>query len=217
MKKKFDLSLYLVTDRKIIGQKNIFDVITAAIKGGVSAIQLREKDCSTREFIELAREVKKIVSKFEIPLIINDRIDVAEVVQADGVHIGQSDMLYSDARTLLGYNSIIGISVENMSQAQEAISSDVDYVSISPVFLTPTKPEAQNFWGVDGLKEIRRLTDKYLVAIGGINATNVERVLTAGADGIAVVSAICASDDPENAARELKTIINKYKKAYENY
>lgn len=214
---KFDFSLYLVTDRKIIGNRNILDIVSASIKGGITAIQLREKDCSTREFIQIAREIKKLLTDLNIPLIINDRVDIAQLIKADGVHIGQSDMDYSDARSLLGYNAIIGVSVENKTQALTAISSDVDYISISPVFTTPTKPEAKDFWGIEGLKEIRKLTNKYLVAIGGINETNIYEVLQAGADGIAVVSAICAAKDPENAARALKNIINKFKKEHENY
>ncbi len=214
---KFDFSLYLVTDRKIIGNRNILDIVSASIKGGVTAIQLREKDCSTREFIQIAREIKKLLTDLNIPLIINDRVDIAQLIKADGVHIGQSDMDYTDARSLLGYNAIIGVSVENKTQALTAISSDVDYISISPVFTTPTKPEAKDFWGIEGLKEIRKLTNKYLVAIGGINETNIYEVLQAGADGIAVVSAICAAKDPENAAKALKNIINKFKKKHENY
>lgn len=212
MKKKHDFSLYLITDRKLIGNKNILEFLSNAIKGGVTAVQLREKECSTREYIQLAREVKKLLQNYNIPLIINDRIDVAQVVNADGVHIGQNDIDYLDARRILGDDITIGISVETISQFQDAIKNDVDYISISPIFLTPTKPDVQTFWGIEGLRNARKLTNKYLVAIGGINISNVIDVLEAGADGIAVVSAICASDKPEDAARKLKNIINQHKK-----
>lgn len=211
MKKKFDLSLYLITDRKLIGNQDIIKFLSDAINGGVTAVQLREKDCSTREFIQIAREVKKLLQKKNIPLIINDRIDVAQVVNADGVHIGQNDIDYLDARKILGDEITIGVSVETLSQAQEAIERNVDYISVSPIFLTPTKPEVRTYWGIEGLRDIRKLTKKYLVAIGGINPSNVRSVLEAGANGIAVVSAICASADPEIAARELKIIIDEYK------
>lgn len=211
MRKDLNLSLYLVTDRKLIGNKSIENVIIAAVKGGVSAVQLREKDCTTREFIEIARKIKNLLYNYNIPLIINDRLDVAMIVKADGVHLGQTDASYSDARSLMGYESIIGISVENMDQVYEAISTDVDYISISPLFLTPTKPEADKEWGIEGLQKVRKLTSKYIVAIGGINESNAESAIAAGADGLAVVSAICSSRDPEDAARKLRTIINQKK------
>lgn len=213
MKKKIDLSLYLITDRKIIGNKNIIEFLSDAIKGGVTAIQLREKECTTREFIQLARQAKTLLQDYDIPLIINDRLDVALAVDADGVHIGQNDIEYVDARRILGNEKTIGVSVETISQVQEAIKNNVDYISISPIFLTPTKPDVQTFWGLDGLREVRKLTSKYLVAIGGINISNARAVLEAGADGIAVVSAICASDNPEYAARNLKSIIDQYKRS----
>lgn len=211
MRKDINLSLYLVTDRKLIGNKSLENVIIAAVKGGVSAVQLREKDCTTREFIEIARKIKNLLYNYNIPLIINDRLDVAMIVKADGVHLGQTDASYSDARSLMGYESIIGISVENMDQVYEAISTDVDYISISPLFLTPTKPEADKEWGIEGLQKVRKLTSKYIVAIGGINESNAESAIAAGADGLAVVSAICSSRDPEDAARKLRTIINQKK------
>ena len=139
--------------------------------------------------------------------MINDRLDVALASAADGVHIGQRDMAYSDARRLLGPEAIIGVSVETPREAEAAEGLDCDYLGVSPVFPTPTKTDVATSWGLEGLRELRRRSRKLLVAIGGINRSNAAAVLDAGADGIAVVSAICAARDHEAAARELKAIV----------
>jgi thiamine-phosphate pyrophosphorylase len=197
-------SLCLVTDRRLSAPHSVEEVVRAAVRGGVDAIQLREKECSTREFVELARALKTILAPAGVPLMVNDRVDVALAACADGVHIGQSDMPYGDARRLLGPDAIIGLSVESMEQAEQAGSLDVDYLGVSPVFSTPTKTDTAPAWGLDGLAALRRASRHVLVAIGGINRENAGAVIRAGADGIAVVSAICAAADPERAARELR-------------
>jgi thiamine-phosphate pyrophosphorylase len=143
-----DFSLYLVTDRRLAAPRAIEDVVAAAVRGGVTAVQLREKDCSTREFVEIARKLKEILAPLAVPLIINDRADVALAVGADGVHVGQSDMDCRDLRGLLGPGAIIGLSVETPEQAEQADSLPVDYLGVGPNFSSPTKPDAAPAWGL---------------------------------------------------------------------
>jgi len=207
--KKLDLSLYLVTDRRLLKGLTLTELVRKAINGGVTVVQLREKDCSSREFYELALALKKIMPS-EIPLVINDRVDIALAARADGVHLGQSDLPVKIARELLGPEAVIGLSVENLKQLEEARHLPVDYLAISPVFPTPTKTDFSSpAWGLAGLRQARSLTALPLVAIGGINEENAAEVISAGADGLAVVSAICASPDPEQAARALKEKIER--------
>jgi thiamine-phosphate pyrophosphorylase len=209
MRKLFDYSIYLVTNRTLSNQKTIDEVVRSAVRGGVTAVQLREKDCSTRQYIELALQLQRILIPLNIPLIINDRVDVALAVNADGVHIGQNDMSCNDVRRLMGRDAVIGLSVETLEQAIEAEKLDVDYLGVSPVFQTPTKADTFSEWGIEGLKVLRKRSSHKLIAIGGINKLNAEAVLNAGADGLAVVSAICSSSDPEEASKQLWTIIRK--------
>ena len=144
-----------------------------------------------------------------MPLIVNDRVDVALAAGADGVHVGQSDMDGRDVRRLLGPDAIVGLSVETMEQAAEAAALDVDYLGVSPIFSTPTKTDTVSEWGLSGLAALRRASKHVLVAIGGIHASNAAQVVEAGADGIAVVSAICAAPDPEVGARALRGAIDQ--------
>ncbi|MGB9894214.1 MAG: thiamine phosphate synthase, partial [Candidatus Saccharicenans sp.] len=204
--KNFDLSLYLVTDRRLLTRLSLPDLVKKAIAGGVTLVQLREKECSSREFYDLALEVKKAMPP-EIPLIINDRLDIALAVGAEGIHLGQSDLPVEAARRFLGPGAIIGLSVENLEQLRQAQNLPVDYLAISPVFSTPTKTDTGPAWGLEGLAKARKLTSLPLVAIGGLNEDNVSQVIKAGADGLAVVSAICAAEDPEQAARQLRKLI----------
>lgn len=200
----FDLSLYLVTDRSLSQGIDIEWIVEQAIQGGVTMVQLREKQCGTREFIMLAIRLKKKLSPYHIPLIINDRLDVALAADADGLHIGQSDMPYDMARRLFGKYKIIGLSVENMEQALQANMLDVDYIGISPVFGTPTKTDTSTPFGLEGIRKVMSFTKHPTVAIGGINLLNTAEIMQAGANGIAVVSAICAANDPKRAAMELR-------------
>lgn len=199
--------LYLVTDRALSGSRPLEELVARAVRGGVSIVQLREKEASTRYFVEAAARMKSLLDPLGVPLLINDRVDVALAVGAAGVHIGQEDMPYPLARCLLGPQAIIGLSVETEAQVLEAEAFDVNYLAVSPVFLTPTKTDTRGSWGLEGLARVRRLSRHRLVAIGGLNSRNAADAVTAGADSIAVVSAICAAPDPEAAAAELKNII----------
>lgn len=199
--------LYLVTDRDLSQGRPLEEVILAAVCGGATMVQLREKHATTRFFVEEAQRIKELLAPYKVPLIINDRIDIALAAGADGVHIGQDDMPYPLARRLLGEHAIIGLSVETMEQVQEAEQYDVSYISVSPVFETPTKTDTKGAWGIEGLEQVREATRHRVVAIGGLNAINVQQVVRAGAEGIAVVSAICAAPDPFKATRDLLTLI----------
>lgn len=203
------LSLYLVTDRSLAGGKPVEEIVRAAVAGGVTMVQLREKDIPTRDFIDEAIALKAALSGTGVPLIINDRVDVALAADADGVHIGQSDMPYEAARSLMGPEKIIGLSVENMDQVLLANSLDVDYIGVSPVFATPTKTDTAAPFGLEGLAEAVRKSGHPAVAIGGMNAKTAADVIAAGADGIAVVSAIMASEDPRSSAAELAALARR--------
>jgi thiamine-phosphate pyrophosphorylase len=199
--------IYLVTDRRLCRMRPLEDVIRMAVQGGAAYVQLREKDISTRLFVEEARAIKKILEPFRVPLIINDRVDVALACGADGVHIGQEDMPYETARKLMGEKAIIGLSVETWEDVRAAQKLAVDYIGVSPVFATPTKTDTKEPWGLDGLRRIRAASRHPLVAIGGINETNARAVIDAGAGCLAIVSAICSADDPAAATRRILTII----------
>lgn len=202
-----DLRLYLVTDRPLSLGRDIDWIVEEAVKGGATMVQLREKDCSTREFIELAAKLMETLKPLGIPLLINDRIDVALAVDADGVHIGQSDMPYKTARALLGPDKIIGLSVENMEDIRVANELDVDYVGISPVYATHTKTDTAAPFGLEGLREAVKLSIHPTVAIGGMNMKTAKDVMACGTDGIAVVSAIVSADSPCEAARNLLEVM----------
>lgn len=199
--------IYLVTDRGLCRNRPLPEIILQAVQGGAAYVQLREKDISTRLFVEEAIAVKNILLPFNVPLIINDRIDVALACGADGVHIGQEDMPYSTARKLMGEKAIIGLSVETWEDVEVANKLDVDYIGVSPVFATPTKTDTKEPWGLEGLKKIKVFSRHPIVAIGGINEINARAVVSAGADCLAVVSAICAADSPEVATRKILSLI----------
>ena len=201
--------LYLVTDRALCGDRPLEDVVLAAVKGGVSYVQLREKELSTRAFVRQARIIRHLLTPLSVPLIVNDRVDVALAVDADGVHVGQDDMPYEIARKLMGPRAIIGLSVETWRDVEEAQDLDVDYLGVSPVFQTPTKTDTKGAWGLDGLARIKAYSRHPLVAIGGLNRDNVPHVVKAGADCIAVVSALCGAPDPQVAAREMVDAIQR--------
>lgn len=201
------LRLYLVTDRALSLGRDLEDVVREAVAGGVTMVQLREKECPTGEFVALARRLKRLLAPLGVPLIINDRADVALAADADGLHIGQSDMPYEDARRLLGYDKIIGLSVENFSDLEVANTLDVDYVGISPVYGTPTKSDTAEPFGLEGLRRAVEMSVHPTVAIGGMNAQTVGAVMAAGADGVAVVSAICSAPSPRKATQELLGVI----------
>lgn len=204
-----DYSLYLVTDRSLSKGRSTAEIVAAAVAGGVSCIQLREKSCGTREFLNEALALQPLLKSRNIPLIINDRLDIALAIEADGVHLGQSDMPIGMARKIAGASLIIGISAESVDDALRAEQEGADYIGISPVFSTPTKTDIAPPLGLEGVRQIRALVDIPLVGIGGIHSDNAESVLAAGADGIAVVSAIVSAADPASAAKKLKTLIDQ--------
>ncbi|RPH88569.1 MAG: thiamine phosphate synthase [Deltaproteobacteria bacterium] len=200
--------VYLVTDRGQCRNRSLQDIVLQAVRGGAAYVQLREKDLSTRDFVEEAIAVKKLLLPFHVPLIINNRIDVALACGADGVHIGQEDMPYATARKLMGQEAIIGLSVETWADVEASQNLDVDYIGVSPVFATPTKTDTKEPWGLEGLRKIKSFSRHPLVAIGGINESNARTVVKAGADCLAVVSAVCSADDPAAAVAKLQSIIN---------
>jgi len=207
--KTSDLNLYLVTDRSLSLGRSLERVVEEAVQGGVTMVQLREKDCTTKEFYELAMTLKRVLKPYGVPLIINDRVDIALACDAEGVHIGQSDMPYAIARKLLGKEKIIGLSVENLQDAMDANALDIDYIGISPVFNTATKTDTATALGLEGVREITRISRHPAVGIGGIHATNAGEIIAAGAVGISVVSAIMSAVNPKDAASQLKSIINQ--------
>ncbi len=201
------LELYLVTDRDLSLGRDLEWIVAEAVKGGVTMVQLREKTASTGEFVELARRLKILLEGSNVPLIVNDRVDVALAVGADGVHIGQSDMSYEDARRLLGPDKIVGLSVENLDEVRQANLLDVDYIGVSPVYPTSTKTDTAQAFGLGGLEAAVGLSVHPVVAIGGMNRETAADVIESGADGIAVVSAIVSAAEPAIAAKELLDIV----------
>ena len=202
MKKNY-LNLYLVTDSDLALGRPVEDVVQAAVRGGTTIVQLREKTASTRDFYHIALRVKEILQGTGVPLIINDRLDIAQAVDVEGLHIGQSDMPYEIARRILGPNKIIGVSCDNDEQLLEMNRyDDVNYVAVQ-AYGTQTKAEADHPLGSAGVLRSKKLTRHPLVAIGGIHLSNAAEISEAEADGIAVVSEIMSAKDPEDAAKKL--------------
>ena len=208
--------IYLVTDRGLCRGRLLLDVVAQAVKGGAACVQLREKKMPTRAFVEEALAVKNILAPHRIPLMINDRIDVALACGADGVHIGQEDMPYETARRLLGPKAIIGLSVETWADVEASRDLDVDYLGVSPVFATPTKTDTKEPWGLEGLRKIKAFSRHPLAAIGGISEANAREVTEAGADCLAVVSAICSAENPAGATARLKNVFDDVLRRREN-
>ena len=208
-----DYSLYLVTDRDLARGRSTFEIVKAAVDGGVTVVQLREKHCSTREFIEQALAIKNFLKARKVPLIINDRLDVAQAVKADGVHLGQTDMPLEMAKDILGDSMLIGISAESIEDAIAAEKGGADYLGVSPIYTTSTKTDTAPPLGLAGLREIRKAVSLSLVGIGGLNKENSAEAIRSGADGVAVVSAIVAADDPKAAAIELKQVITEARRS----
>ncbi len=202
-RKHTDYRVYLVTDRELCLGRSLEDVVLAAVRGGTGAVQLREKQASGREFLALARALVAALQPRGIPLIINDRADIALASGAAGLHVGQSDLPPEDARRLMGPDAIVGLSVETREELLAAESLDIDYVGVSPIFATPTKTDTHEPWGLDGLRWAREHSPLTLVAIGGIHKDNAAEVVAAGAHSLAVVSELCSAPDPEKAARNL--------------
>ena len=208
-KRQFDLSTYLVTDRALSGARGVEAVVARAIEGGVSLVQLRDPEAKTGVLVEQARALLALLRPAGIPLIINDRVDVALAVGADGVHVGQLDMSVPDVRALIGAELIVGLSVSTLAQLERSahVLGQVDYLGVGPIFATQTKPDAATPIGASGLAAVAGRTALPIVAIGGLNRDNAAEAIRAGAAGVAVVSAICAAVDPGLATREIAQVV----------
>ena len=205
--KNIDLSLYLVTDNSDDEEK-FLKTIEEGIKGGVTVVQIREKTADTLDFYNLALKVKEITEKYNIPLIINDRVDIALAIDADGVHVGQSDMPCDVTRKLIGKDKILGISAATVDEAKKAQKDGADYIGTGAVFPTTTKNDASSVTKEE-LKEIIKSIDIPVVAIGGINLENASQLNDTGIAGLSVVSAIMSSDNPKKSSEELLEIFNR--------
>ena len=203
-KKKVDYSLYLVTDRALsLGRSNLV-VIKAAVEGGVTLVQLREKKATTREFYQEGLKIRAYLKASNIPLIINDRVDIALALDAEGVHLGQADMPIDLARKILGPRKIIGASVFTLKEAKIAEELGADYLGLSPIFVTETKPELTQHLGIKGIPLLKEAVQIPVVGIGSMSESNAYEAVKAGLDGVAVVSAICSREDPRAAAEAIK-------------
>ena len=211
-KKTVDYSLYLVTDRSLSLGRSNFEVIQKAVGGGVTLVQLREKEATTRAFYQEGLEIRGYLKTRNIPLIINDRIDIALAVDADGVHLGQEDMPIDVARKILGPRKIIGASVFNLEEAKIAEAMGADYLGLSPIFVTATKPELVRQIGIEGIPSLKEGVQIPVVGIGSMSQANAYEAVKAGLDGVAVVSAICSHEDPRAAAEEIKKEVLRAKK-----
>lgn len=204
------LSVYLVTDRSLCLGRPLDEVVYQAVTGGCTMVQLREKTTDTREFVALARALHDRLAPLGVPLLINDRVDVALAAEADGVHVGQSDMLPADVRRLVGPEAIVGLSAENLEAVQAAQNEPVDYLGVGPAYPTKTKKDVQGSpWGPEGYRRAVAVSRLPVVAIGGIDAGRARLVMASGVAGVAVVSCICSAPSPEMAARELAVAVNQ--------
>lgn len=201
--RKQDLSLYFVAHCGNLSTEAFVDLVLQAIEGGVTIVQLREKNCTFKDFCALGAALLARLRPLGIPLIINDRADVAKAIGADGVHIGQTDMQMAEARALLGPDAIIGLTVNNFEEGRQADTLDVDYLGAGPIWPTATKLDCGPPWDLADLEKLCRLSPHPIVGIGGINASNIAGILPCGVAGAAVVSAILNAPCPRSAAEEL--------------
>lgn len=207
-KSEVDYTLYLCTDRELMSTDTLEEAVEQAILGGCSLIQLREKHSSSREFFEMAKRIKTITDRYEVPLIINDRIDIAMAVDAAGVHLGQEDIPAREARRIMGDDKIIGVSARTVELARKAAEDGADYLGVGAMFATNTKGNAKVI-GKEKLKEIRAAVSIPIVAIGGINHNNATQLVDTGIDGLAVVSSVIGASDIQEAARKMRAIFIK--------
>lgn len=209
--KTFDLSLYVIADPSVRGKYPLTEVVLRSLEGGATMIQLRDKHQTTRAMIETAKLLLAMAQQFHVPLIINDRVDVALAVNADGVHLGDDDMPIESARQLLGPDTIIGLSAHTIEEAQSAEARGADYLGVGTVFPTGTKTNIKGIIGSEGLKQICSSVAIPCVAIGGINESNAAALKNSGAKGMAVISALLTSVDPQSTAKTLREIVQLFK------
>lgn len=205
---KKDLLLYAVTDRHWLNGRTLYSQVEEALKGGATFIQLREKELDEEHFLEEAKEIKELCRRYQVPFVINDNVEIALAVDADGVHVGQSDMEAGDVRAKLGPDKIIGVSAQTVEQAVMAEQNGADYLGVGAVFPTGSKADALEV-SHDTLKAICQAVKIPVIAIGGISKENILELSGSGICGIAVISAIFAKDDIEEAARELRGLTEK--------
>lgn len=205
---KYDYTLYLVTDRSLMSTATLIEAVEQAILGGCTMIQLREKNISSLDFYRQSVEVKKVTEQYHVPFIINDRIDIAMAVNADGVHIGQSDIPAAIVRDLIGTDMLLGVSAASVKEAVQAANDGADYLGVGAMFPTGTKTDA-NYVSIEELKKIRHAVNLPIIAIGGINKSNIKLFHNTGINGLAVVSAIIAQPDIQKAAAEMKCMFCK--------
>lgn len=203
-----DLRVYLVTDPVLIGDRNLVDVVVAAVEGGVTCVQLRDKRATADQLSDVWRRLRSALASYDVPVLVNDRVDVAAAVEATGVHLGTTDERPATARDRLGSGAVIGWSVERLDQLGSPQLAACSYLAVSPVWATPTKTDTTAPLGLAGVSAVRAGTHLPLVGIGGVDAERAGDVIRAGADGVAVVSAICAADDPEAAARKIRSAVD---------
>ncbi len=208
---KPDYSLYLIFDPSTLSLEQTTHFLLETILGGVSIVQLRMKHATHKELLTWGESIKEILDRYHIPLIINDNVLAAKQINAAGAHIGQDDMPYHEARALLGPDAIIGLSVGCTQEASKALHLDADYLGIGPVFATATKLDAPLPIGFEVVSQVRQMTGKPLVAIGGLNANNISQVMSLGVDGIALASALHCSE-PKDMASRIKQLILDEKK-----
>lgn len=205
----FPYRLYLVISEAFCNGRDLVAVTRAAIEGGVDLVQLREKEAGTLRFLDMALRLKEMLREYQVPLVINDNLEVALGCGAGGLHVGNNDMAPLAVREAWSECPLLGYSVEYRAQLTNEHTRAADYLGISPVFSTATKTDTVTQWGLEGISELRELTEKPLVAIGNMNADNAKAVIRAGADCIAVVSAICQAKDPAKAAYEIRNQIEQ--------
>ncbi|MFQ3293394.1 MAG: thiamine-phosphate pyrophosphorylase [Halobacteriales archaeon] len=209
---------YLVTQETLSPDRTTREIVEAAIAGGVDVVQVREKNAGAREQLEITRDLRSLTQNAEVPLIVNDRVDVAKAADADGVHLGDDDLPVAEAREQLGEGAIVGRSVSTVAGAREAEAAGADYLGVGAVFATDSKDDLEDDEydiGLEPIEAINEAVDVPIVAIGGITRDNATEVVRAGADGVAVISAITAADDPEAATRDLKSAVRDGKKTLE--
>ncbi len=203
------LAVYVVSDSSLAGSHGVVRTAEEALAGGAGIIQLRNKEASTRELLRMAQQLRRATRDAGALFIVNDRVDVALASEADGVHVGQDDMPAGLTRQLVGQRMIVGVSCRDVAEAREAAAAGADYLGVGAIYLTPTKADTGEATGTAVIGEIKRATGLPIVAIGGMNASNAAEIIAAGADGVAVVSAVYGQPDPRLATERLVTIVRR--------